>query len=64
MLFGAKTIADFLEIRIRRIPMLISSGAPIRRIGTRNGVRYMANRKALFDWVCCRDSKRKAAKAG
>jgi hypothetical protein len=65
MLFGLKEILSFLEITRDRIPTFIAEGAPIKRLGRKNGVRYMANRQALLDWICCRDTKARAgAKAG
>jgi len=64
MLFGLKTLMRFLCLTDdRRIRTFIAEGAPIKVLGRKNGIRYMANRQALSDWVCCRDSGRKAVKA-
>lgn len=66
MLHGMKSIMDFLGITQKRLRTFVAGGAPIRVVGGGNGKRYVANRQALNDWVCCREQPgaRGRAKAG
>ena len=53
VLVGAKAIADALGVSPKRVRALWALGAPIKRLGSSHGCRYLASRAALVYWVSC-----------
>lgn len=53
VLVGTKAIAAALGVSPKRVRALWSLGAPIKRLGTSHGSRYLASRAALTYWVSC-----------
>lgn len=56
ILVGSKEIAAALRCERRRVRALIAAGAPIRRVSTGRGSRYIASLEELIAWVRLRRS--------
>lgn len=61
LLSGLKAIAAHLELSVRLVVACYRAGAPIRRLGSGRGSRYLAEPDALDRWLSTSANKREQA---